>query len=297
MDMIMRDYIGRYVDSLSAISAALDEFKRCSGLVPSLRKSTVFFANVPSHLKNNILELMPFEEGSLPIIYLGVPLVSSQLYYHHCKILIDRIYWQSFFVLPIVIINEIEGLMCGFLWCQGSFKRGKAKVEWERVCFSKDEGRLCIKSLRTWNIAFISKLIWRILSHKDSLWISWFHTYRLSEHNFWDIQALVNASYSWRKILGIRDMFRGHFFHLASLLIVWLEDWVNRVPSLSSINGPVFSDDVDVVKWKDNDDMIHDFSVHQVWDSIRARTDKVACSVETYEHLLQVISASVTSQI
>ena len=77
--------------SARVIMEALDEFKLVSGLVPSVPKSTAFFCNVPNHVKMSILHIMPFEAGSLPIKYLGIPLISSRLLYKDCKILVERV--------------------------------------------------------------------------------------------------------------------------------------------------------------------------------------------------------------
>ncbi|GJY18586.1 polypyrimidine tract-binding protein homolog 2 isoform X1 [Tanacetum coccineum] len=60
-DLFMFSYAN--VDSVKVISDALQEFKNCSGLVPSLPKSTTFFANVGIEVKNKILEMMHFEAG------------------------------------------------------------------------------------------------------------------------------------------------------------------------------------------------------------------------------------------
>nr|XP_043629979.1 uncharacterized protein LOC122601279 [Erigeron canadensis] len=110
-----------------------------------------------------------FEEGSLPIRYLGVPLISSRLVYKDCKVLLERmqamithwknkslsfagrlqlinsflcsmhIYWASIFILPISILHELEKMMRGFLWCQGPMAKGKAKVAWKDCCLPKYE--------------------------------------------------------------------------------------------------------------------------------------------------------------
>lgn len=64
------------VDSVRVIKDYLEEFKSCSGLVPSLPKSIAFFANVKHSTRNQILDIMPFEDGELPVKYLGVPLIS-----------------------------------------------------------------------------------------------------------------------------------------------------------------------------------------------------------------------------
>ncbi|GKE84198.1 hypothetical protein Tco_1557940, partial [Tanacetum coccineum] len=144
--------------SVAIIMKALDEFKNVSGLVPSIPKSILFFCNVVNHTKTSILQLISFEEGTLHMKYLGVPLISSRLLHKDCKILMEHvqkrtgdrknkwlsfagrfklcisvissmhIYWASVFILPVGIINDIEQLMCGFLCCQGVMQHGKAKV-------------------------------------------------------------------------------------------------------------------------------------------------------------------------
>ncbi|GKD09463.1 hypothetical protein Tco_1189148 [Tanacetum coccineum] len=79
------------VHSVSIIKEVLDEFKVASGLVPSLPKRTAFFCNVLNHVKLSILQVLPFEEGTLPVKYLGVPLVSSRLKIRDCNELVDRV--------------------------------------------------------------------------------------------------------------------------------------------------------------------------------------------------------------
>ncbi|GJQ95758.1 putative RNA-directed DNA polymerase [Tanacetum coccineum] len=221
------------VHSANIIMEGLEEFKGVSGLLPSIPKSTIFLCNVPDQVKTSILQIMPFEEGKLPIKYLGVPLISSRLLHKDCKILVERVqkrigdwknkwlsfagchqlvlfvissmhlYWASVFILLVGIIHDIEQLMCGFLWFQGGMKRGKAKVSWDDVCLPKCEGGLGIRKLADFNIALMSAHIWNILTHKETLWVRWIHAYKLKTRSFWD-----NVSWGWRKLLTIRSIIR-----------------------------------------------------------------------------------------
>ncbi|GKF58657.1 putative reverse transcriptase domain, reverse transcriptase zinc-binding domain protein, partial [Tanacetum coccineum] len=67
------------VDSARVIMDTLGEFKDALGLAHGLPKSTDYFCNVLNHIKIDILNILPFEEGKLPVKYLGVPLVPSRL--------------------------------------------------------------------------------------------------------------------------------------------------------------------------------------------------------------------------
>ena len=50
---------------------------------------------------------------------------------------------------------DIEQIMRGFLWCQGSLGRGKTKVAWEVVCLPKKEGGLGIRRLDHFGVAYL----------------------------------------------------------------------------------------------------------------------------------------------
>ncbi|GJU60852.1 putative RNA-directed DNA polymerase, eukaryota, reverse transcriptase zinc-binding domain protein [Tanacetum coccineum] len=195
----------------SVIMDSLNEFKAVSGLVPSIPKS------------------------KLPVKYLGVPLISSRLLNKDCKILVEKarkrigdwknkslsfagrlqlgksvissmqVYCASVLVLPKGIIYDIQQLIRCFLWCNGDFKRGKAKVAWEDICLPKQEGGLGIRSLEVFNLALMTTHIWNILSNKASLWVRWIHMYKLRGRTLWDIQPKSDMSWGWRKILQLRD--------------------------------------------------------------------------------------------
>ncbi|GJR55897.1 reverse transcriptase domain, reverse transcriptase zinc-binding domain protein [Tanacetum coccineum] len=186
--------------SVKFIMEALEEFKSVSGWCQVFLKAWLF-CNVVSHVKASIFHLVPFDEGTLPIKYLGVPLISSRLRYRDCKVLVERVqncindwknkylsfagrlqlvmsilssmhgYWASVFILPAAIIHEIEQLMFGFLWCQGvpALNQILAHVlihdRQDKVCWRTQDGNL--KS-------FSVGLAWEsIRARRDN--VPWFH--------------------------------------------------------------------------------------------------------------------------
>ncbi|GKC74970.1 putative reverse transcriptase domain, reverse transcriptase zinc-binding domain protein, partial [Tanacetum coccineum] len=226
------------VNSSKVIMEALDEFRDASGLTPSIPKSTAYFCNVLNHVKLSILQIFPFEEGKLPVKYLGVPLVSSRLMFRDCKELIEKVqarvdnwknkflstagrlqliqsvigslhvFWASVFVLPSQVLLDIEQIMRGFLWCQGKLRNGQAKVAWEEICLPKIEGGLGIRRLACFNNALMVPHIWNLINRKESLWVQWIHSYKLANRNFWDIPIRGNMTCGWRKILRLRPLIR-----------------------------------------------------------------------------------------
>ncbi|GJZ26280.1 hypothetical protein Tco_0570533, partial [Tanacetum coccineum] len=256
------------INSARVIIDALDEFKNVSGLVPSLPKSTTYFCNVLNHTKFAILNVLPFKEGTLPIKYLGVPLVSSRLAYRDCKELVEKVqnkinnwknkflsfagilqliqsviasmhvYWSSIFILSSRIMSDIEQLMRSFLWCNGEMRRGKAKVAWEDICLPKDEGGLGIQRLDHFNVALISSHVWSILTRKEALWVKWIHTHKLRGRNFWDYPFRGNMTWGWRKILQIRPIIRKFIWYKignGSSISAWFDNWSMHSPVIQSI--------------------------------------------------------------
>ncbi|GJY40955.1 hypothetical protein Tco_0428225 [Tanacetum coccineum] len=122
------------VESASVIMESLNEFKQVTGLVPSIPKSTTFFCNVMNHVKISILNVMPFSEGRLQLCN---SVISSM-----------QVYWASVLAIPFGITEDIQQLIRGFLWCNGEYKRGKAKVAWDDICLPKCEGGLGVRCLK-----------------------------------------------------------------------------------------------------------------------------------------------------
>ncbi|XP_021985901.1 uncharacterized protein LOC110882124 [Helianthus annuus] len=249
--------------SVKKVRDALEIFTSWSGLVPSPTKSTAYFSNVPSLVKQQILSLMPFQEGNLPVRYLGVPLISTKLIFKDCKILIDRmesritswisksvsfagrlqlinsvlssmhIYWASVFILPARVISELEKRMRRFLWNVGSSGRIRAKVAWSDVCLPKNEGGLGIRNVGDVNKALMTNHIWSIITNQESLWVWWIHSYKLKGRSFWEVPCRGSVSWGWRKILYIRNLVRpymGMSIKSGVQTNAWCDNWCPLSP-------------------------------------------------------------------
>ncbi|XP_010481038.1 PREDICTED: uncharacterized protein LOC104759856 [Camelina sativa] len=73
------------------------------------------------------------------------------------------------FRLPKACIREIDQMCSAFLWSGPMLNAKKTKVAWSEVCLLKHEGGLGLSSIEEANKVSVLKLIWRLLSAKDSL--------------------------------------------------------------------------------------------------------------------------------
>ncbi|GKD41501.1 RNA-directed DNA polymerase, eukaryota, reverse transcriptase zinc-binding domain protein, partial [Tanacetum coccineum] len=184
--------------SISLVKKSLNEFSKYSGLLPNLKKSTVFFGSINENLKSELLKIVLFVVGTLLMKYLGVPLLVKCLGVNYCKILIERVQKRIVYLLPKTVVKEIKKVMKNFLWGSSGNSSGKAKTAWKVVCRPKDQGGLGIKPLGEWNEVLLMKNLWKIVVQKQTLWVKWVNRVKLKGRSVWDIDIDVNDSWGGR---------------------------------------------------------------------------------------------------
>ncbi|GKB24098.1 putative reverse transcriptase domain, reverse transcriptase zinc-binding domain protein [Tanacetum coccineum] len=284
-----------------------------------LESARVIMASLDEFKKMAILNILPFAKGELPVNYLGVPLISSRLLNRDCKVLVEKarnrigdwknkslsfagrlqlcksvissmqVYWASVLVIPIGIVSDIQQLIRGFLWCNGEYKRGKAKVAWDDICLPKKEGGLGLRSLEVFNLSLMTTQIWNIVSNKESLWVCWINTYKLRGRTIWDVQPKANMSYGWRKLLQLREHVKPFFgvvlemgilYSVADLIVNgtwnWPLSWLAKAHNLGLVPAPtLIASRQDCMKWRDTNGTMTDFMVKCAWEALRPRGNEV----------------------
>ncbi|KAL2226578.1 UNVERIFIED_CONTAM: putative ribonuclease H protein [Sesamum indicum] len=245
------------MDSIEVLKRGLNRFAVWSGLRLNVQKSHLIISRSAQGLREEMLEALRFQEGLLPLRYLGLPLLSSRLTIADCQPLLVKIdkrivgwegmtlsyagrvqiiksvlmslsfYWASAFILPKRVTNEIEKRLRNFLW-KGPTNSGYAKVAWKKLCRPVDEGGLGFKDINTLNRALMTKKLYEIIQcDRTSIWVEWLYHDRLRDTSIWTIRDR-GGSWSWRKLLRLRIFLRpmvdyqigdGRKFHL------WLDLW------------------------------------------------------------------------
>lgn len=171
--------------SIHTLLDAVTMFSGISGLQPNPSKCTCYFGNVDIDTKNDALKYSGFVEGSLPVIYLGIPLVSRNLTARDCHPLISRIcnrigawtsrsisqagrlqlinvilfgvqgHWARCVFLPSSVLKKVQSTLFRFLWSGNISKRCMFKVAWKDCVFPKTEGGIGLKNMVVWNDAAI----------------------------------------------------------------------------------------------------------------------------------------------
>ncbi|KAL2226375.1 UNVERIFIED_CONTAM: hypothetical protein Sindi_1996200 [Sesamum indicum] len=225
------------MNSIGVFKTGLDRFAEWSGLRLNVQKSHLIISRSAQGLREEMLEVLEFQEGVLPMRYLGLPLLSSRLTVTDCNPLLLKIdkriagwegmalsyagrvqiiksvllslslYWSSAFIRPKKVTNEIEKILRTFLW-KGTTNSGYAKIAWKDLCQPKDEGGLGFNDIAILNRALMTKKLCDIIRcDRTSIWVEWLYQGRLRDTSIWTIRE-NGGSWGWRKILRLRAFLR-----------------------------------------------------------------------------------------
>ena len=298
------------VRSIEGIVEVLDVFALRSGLRISMEKSTMFLAGTSDSVYQEIVQSFPFEVGQLPIRYLGLPLVTKRFNSSDYLPLLEQIkkkitswtsrflsfagrlnlissvlwsicnFWLAAFRLPRACIREIDKICSSFLWSGVALSSTKAKVSWDAVCKPKSEGGLGLRSLREANEVCCLKLIWRIVSRSNSLWVKWSETYLLRGKSFWSLkESSVLGSWVWRKLIKYRSLAQSFYkvdMRNGEATSFWFDHWseLGRLMELTGDKGLI---DMGISRH---------LSVSEVWSTHRRRRHRTSV-LNQLEDMLQ----------
>ena len=253
----------------------LNKFENFSRLQVNKQKGAIFLAGVNDDVKNDILNITGFCLGNLPMKYLGVPLISTRLSHYDCQPLLNKIlarihawtsrslsfacilqllssvlyniqmYWCSMFIIPKYTITKIEQIFSCFLWSGKVGNARRAKVSWECVCLPKEEGGLGLRRVKDSNDASVMKHIWNMFYRKDSLWVAWVQRLYLRQGSVWCARTPSFCSWSWRKIIQLRERVRPFIRHKVYNgvgMFLWHDFWNQFGPLLPCFGKSIIYD-------------------------------------------------------
>ncbi|XP_073271519.1 uncharacterized protein [Primulina huaijiensis] len=187
-------------------------------------------------VRQEILMITGFADGSLPFRYLGVPLAGARLKAVDYSILVDTIarrinawprnslsyagkielirsvvqgvecFWLSILPVPSCVIDSIQSICRKFVW-----PTKHPPIAWTSVCKPLEDGGLGLKDLKAWNKALLAKTLWKIHLKKDSLWIKWVQHFYRSSSDIWSWEVHKQDSPLLKKLLHLRDLLIGGF--------------------------------------------------------------------------------------
>ncbi|XP_019267660.1 PREDICTED: uncharacterized protein LOC109244948 [Nicotiana attenuata] len=215
-------------------------FEGISGLHINWRKSHLFPVNEVPEMEHLAL-ILGGEVGSLPTIYLGMPLGAkskSKLIWNSviekCEkklarwksqylslggrlTLINSVldslptYMMSLFPIPAGVTQRLDRLRRSFLWQGNKEKRVVHLVKWKSLTIGKAHGGLGIRNLKNQNKALKMKWLWRYSQEIETLWSKVIKA-KYGEEDKW-VSKVVNTAYGvslWKSIRSLWPVMKSH---------------------------------------------------------------------------------------
>ncbi|XP_063948027.1 uncharacterized protein LOC135152123 [Daucus carota subsp. sativus] len=262
-------------NSIRLLLDSVLQFSGVSGLQLNKEKCLGFFSCVPNNVISHTLNHYGFQLGSLPISYLGLPLITSRLNESICAPLIQRLsrkveswtvrhlrysgrlqliktvlqgiqsYWSLYLFLPVGVLKRIQSILARFLWAGDLHSSCHYKVAWADCCFIREEGGLGLRDLFDWNKAAILFQVWR-LAHPNpsSIWLLWVHSCMLKRKHFWTTKIPYKCPWNLRKILNHRRealRFISCKVMAGSSFKFWYDPWLISVPLIERFGDGIIS--------------------------------------------------------
>ena len=96
------------------------------------------------------------------------------------------------------------------------------------MCLPKEEGGLGLRRVKDLNDTNVMKHVWNLFYKKDSLWVAWVQRFYLRQGSLWNAKVPTNCSWSWRKILQLRERIRPLIKHKVgdgAATFLWHDSW------------------------------------------------------------------------
>ncbi|KAJ0909970.1 putative reverse transcriptase zinc-binding domain-containing protein [Helianthus annuus] len=170
------------------------------GLKINHRKCKLFGVGVHNAEVARLASRLNCEAGSLPFLYLGVPIGANMKRAKFWNPVVERVsarlskwkarhlsfagrltlaksvlgsipaYYLSLFLAPKCVLNKIDKIRRDFVWGISDTRKKMRWVKWDSIQRSKKSGGLGVGRIRDFNLAMLTKWWWRFKANPNHLW-------------------------------------------------------------------------------------------------------------------------------
>ncbi|KAG8483530.1 hypothetical protein CXB51_023272 [Gossypium anomalum] len=145
-------------------------------------------------------------------------------------------YAISVLLAPKGIIEEIHSKMSRMWWTSNDKTRGWAMMAWNHLCYPKGVGGMGFRDMHVFNLALLSKQVWRLVNFKDTLCFKVLSAKYFPEGDVFWPKWCDRLSFTWMSIAKaaatLKDSLNNRLLEgRYERCIDWLEDALRELDS------------------------------------------------------------------
>ncbi|CAN1744197.1 LINE-1 retrotransposable element ORF2 protein [Linum perenne] len=247
------------VTEAQRMKSILDMYCCLSGQAVNETKSAIHFsANTPSGIKNEVTRVFGVNSNINLGKYLGLPLEWGRSKVEALHFLVERMQnkshsWKSLllsqagretmikavlqavpafifscFQLPRTTLKQMDGIVGRFWWAGDGEKKSIHWVAKHDVQRPKCQGGMGFRNFEDFNLAFLAKMGWKILTQPESLWVRLLKALYFPNSDFMMAKKGSKTSWLWNSILAGREaLLKGCRRNIGNGHDTWLDDpWI-----------------------------------------------------------------------
>ena len=138
------------------------------------------------------------------------------------------VYAMNCFLLPASFCDEVNSMTGQFWWGQKNEEKKMHWLSWKHMCSAKKDGGLGFPDLKSFNLALLAKLAWRLMQCQDSLIFKVYKAKYFQHTSFLEASVSNHFSFAWRSITRGSDLIiQGSRWRVGngSLINIWTDRW------------------------------------------------------------------------
>jgi ribonuclease HI len=185
------------LSNINALLSLFNQYSSISGQHINASKSTIYAGSISQARLAHLVQLLGFQVGSLPFIYLGVPIFKGKPKSSHLQPILDRVKiklasWKAsllsiagrvqlvksvvygmilhiiqIYSWPVSLIKDLERMIRNFIWSGDITKRKLVAVAWSKICKPANKGGLGLRSISSLNKGANLKLCWDMMNSNE----------------------------------------------------------------------------------------------------------------------------------
>jgi hypothetical protein len=135
------------------------------------------------------------------------------------------------FYLTKSLCDELSAMIARYWWSQQEKGNKIHWLSWEKLIKPKGEGGLGFRDIHAFNIAMLSRQVWRLMENPDSLCAKLLKAKYYPNTDVLQALPQENMSYTWRSILhGVELVKEGIIWRIGNgeSVNIWTDPWIPR---------------------------------------------------------------------